>query len=158
MIVTLLLVLGIPSQAPAVGPGPARPATAAASPRAPAPLDLKARREADLKKLVEKKKAQQQQKSLQRAARKQREYQEARAQQEYNLKMAPILARQRAEAARLAIDQQRANALSSMANAAQKEAAIDLGRLRLEQKEAGVPFVPTPNGLQPYPYAAGGTP
>jgi hypothetical protein len=42
-----------------------------------------------------------------------------------------------------------------MASAAQKQAAIDLGSLRGEQEHAGIPFIATPNGMRPYPRAAG---
>lgn len=129
----------------------------AAKPALP-PAAASVRRQEELRQTAARRKAATARKQARRATRAVLDYQERRAQEAYVARMAPIWAKQQTEAARLALEQQRANALSAVADAAQKEAAIDLGRLRLEQRQAGIPFVPTPGGMQPYPYAAGATP
>jgi hypothetical protein len=125
---------------------------------APATAALKARREAELQRTVERKRSQSQKKAAQRTAKAQRAYQDAIKQQAYQAKMAPVWAAQRATQARLAIEQQRANAMSSIANSVRQEVVIDQTRLRVEQRQAGIPFLPTPNGMKPYPFASGATP
>jgi hypothetical protein len=123
----------------------------------PTPEELKTQRAADLKKAVEKKRADAANKARLRTNKAILTYQQQRAQAAHEAKMAPIIAQQQRDAAKLAIEQQRANVLSSLANTAQKDAAINLGRLRVQQQQAGIPFVPTPGGMVAYSYAAGAT-
>lgn len=148
MIATLMLAAMMPTQAPPKPAIPPKPAVTAPAmgPTATKPTaeQLKAQRAADLKKQVEKKKADAANKARLRTNKAILTYQQQQAEAAYVAKMAPIWAKQQADAAKLAIDQQRANAMSSIANAAQKEAAIDASRLRVEARQAGYPQI----GLQ----------
>jgi hypothetical protein len=157
MLGTMLLALTISAQAPTAAKPAPPPQPPAATATTTTPEQLKAQRAADLKKAVEKKKADAANRARLRTNRTILTYQQQQAQAAYEAKMAPVIAQQQADAARLAIEQQRANALSSMANAAQRQAAVDLGRLRLQQQQVGIPFIPTPNGMVAYPYAPGAT-
>lgn len=76
-----------------------------------------------------------------RTAQQQQAYAAAEAQRAYEAKMAPIWAKQAADQAALNIAQQKANAMSSIANAAQKEVAIDGSRLKIQARQAGYPQV-----------------
>jgi hypothetical protein len=149
-------------------PPPARPAPAPApSPNqeanaVPGPVArdiLKVQRAADLRKQVEKKKEAAQKKKVQRNNRAALDHQLQKEQQAYVERMMPIwLAQQRADAA-FSIEAAKAQALQGMAAAQQANAATDRARLRLEQMEAGIPFVPVPGGwMQPYPYSPGAGP
>jgi hypothetical protein len=163
---TLLVVVNIsrvaiaadpPQPAPAPAPSPNPEAKAVL---APAASDLlRAQRAADLKKQVEKKKEAAQKRRAQRNNRAALDHQVQKEQQAYIERMMPIWqAQQRANAA-FSIEAARAQALQAMAAAQQSQAATDRARLRLEQWEAGIPFVPVPGGgMQPYPYAPGAGP
>jgi hypothetical protein len=145
MIPQVLLALSLLTQAPAKQAPPliAAPQTQA---------ELKAQHQADMKKAVEKKKQAQQKKAGQRTAKAKLDYQQQQGQREYEAKMAPIIAQQQARQDKLAIEAQKADALSSMANAAQRGAQTDAQRLRLQSQALGVPQVMTPNGYVPSPY------
>lgn len=106
-------------------------------------------------RLTARRRAAAQAKARARTVKAQREYQTAEAQRRYEVKMAPIWAQQATTQAKLNIQQQQANAFSSLANAAQKEAAIDASRLSVEARQAGYPqvglmqSVPRPGGFYP---------
>jgi hypothetical protein len=165
---TLLVLANLSLGAIAADPPLAQPApapTSSPSPEAravPAPAasdTLKSQRAADLKKQVEKKKEAAQKKRVQRNQRAALEHQMQMEQRAYVERMMPIWqAQQRANAA-FSIEAAKTRALQEMAAAQQANAATDRARLRLEQWEAGIPFVPVPGGgMQPYPYTPGAGP
>lgn len=92
-------------------------------------------------KLIAKRKAEAATKARVRTAKQQQEYAAAEAQRAYEAKMAPIWAQQAKDAAQLNIAQQKANAMSSIANAAQKEVVIDGSRLKIQARQAGYPQI-----------------
>jgi len=165
---TLLAMAKLSLVAIAADPPPAPPGPAAApSPNkeanaVPGPVArdiLKAQRAADLKRQVEKKKEAAQRKRAQRNNRAALDNQLQKEQQAFVERMMPIwLAQQRANAS-FSIEAAKAQALQGMASAQMANAATDRARLRLEQMEAGIPFVPVPGGgMQPYPYSPGAGP
>lgn len=102
---------------------------------------LKAQHTADMKQMVAKRQLQRTRAKLRRAAAAERAYAERIRIDGYNARMAPIWARQEKDAADLAIRQQRANALSAIAGAAQLEAVTDRQRLAIQARRAGYPQV-----------------
>jgi ABC-type amino acid transport substrate-binding protein len=69
----------------------------------------------------------------------------------YNARMAPIWAQQRRDAAELALQQQRADALSAIAGAARLEALTDRQRLAIQARRAGYPQVGLGQSVPPVP-------
>jgi type IV secretory pathway VirB10-like protein len=122
------------------------------------PQSAPSRRQAELAATLAKRKAAAAARGRVRVAKAQAEYQERRAQEAYVAKMAPVWAQQQKDAANLMLRQQSANAMTRIAGATETEALTDRARLRLQQSQAGVPFIPTPNGMQPYPFSVGSGP
>ncbi len=137
MFAPILIALTMTAQAPAPKPAPPpKPALTAAQ--------LADQHKAEMTRTSQLRKIAALKKAAGRSAKAQAEYQAAVAQQQYLDKMAPIWAAEARENARVAIAQQSANAMSSMANAAQKRAAIAASELKIEARQAGYPQI----GLQ----------
>lgn len=103
--------------------------------------NIKAQHAADMKQMVAKKKAIRLNKAARHAAQASRDYEERLRQEAYVARMAPIWAQQRRDAATIALQRQRADALSALAGAAQLEAVTDRQRLAIQARRAGYPQV-----------------
>lgn len=125
-------------------------ALTAQSPPSSSPA-LKAQHAADMKQMVAKRQLQRTRTKLRRAAAAERAYAEQIRIDAYNARMAPIWAQQEKDAAARAIQQQRANALSAIAGAAQLEALTDRQRLAIQARRAGYPQVGLRQSVPPVP-------
>ncbi len=125
---------GEPTPAPAQVPG------------TPGKADLKAQRQQEIEKLLQKKRATQVNKAKARA----NQAQQRRQDQE---RVAPIVAQQQQQQALMQIEAQKAAAMQQMANAAAAQAQAAANQARIQSQVLGVPQIPTANGFQPYPYS-----
>jgi hypothetical protein len=105
------------------------------------PAQLKDQHQAEMTRTNQLKKLAALKKNAQRSAKARADYQAALAQQAYLDKMAPIWAAEARENARVAIAQQSANAVSSMANAEHRKAAALEAEVRIEARAAGYPQI-----------------
>jgi hypothetical protein len=129
----------------------------------PSQASLKAQHTADMKQMVVKRQLERTRTKLRRAAAAERAYSEQlRIEaffpspsllriEAYNARMAPIWAQQRRDAAELALQQQRADALSAIAGAARLEALTDRQRLAIQARRAGYPQVGLGQSVPPVP-------
>jgi hypothetical protein len=117
----------------------------------PSQASLKAQHTADMKQMVVKRQLERTRTKLRRAAAAERAYSEQLRIEAYNARMAPIWAQQRRDAAELALQQQRADALSAIAGAARLEALTDRQRLAIQARRAGYPQVGLGQSVPPVP-------
>lgn len=112
---------------------------------------LKAQHAADMKQMVAKRQLQRTRAKLRRAAAAERAYAEQIRLEAYNVRMAPIRAQQEKDAANLILQQQRADALSTIAGAARLEAVTDRQRLAIQARRAGYPQIGLSQSVPPVP-------
>jgi hypothetical protein len=141
---TLVLALSLVAQAPPPEPVPAPPQAAQVAPKPGA------RREAEIRKTIEKRKEARQRMHLQGRQRRDQD----RAQAEAEAKVAAVRAAQARDQYLMTQEAQRTQALQGLAEAARVQAQSDRARYVLESQALGQSQVLVPGqGFAPYPYS-----